>query len=250
MAIVEFGGTVTGLTGSVGGWTFQRTRAGNIVRTKPRPPISPTTEQTAAQAVFFGLIQSFQALTPGQKLAWDAFAVANPKVNRFGQSKQLTGQNWFTSINAARGRLALIQLSVPPALLLPPAITSFNLVVDAVKIEVSGITPNTPADTALFIYTTFPNTLTTNKQRSAFRFTQTVFNQPFGTINLTFLWGEVHNLLWPVSGAAECIDIGVEIVPVRKSTGITGPGIQVIGGLDFATAGIGFMEIESTFLVS
>lgn len=250
MALVEFGGTVTNLTGSVGGWTFQRNRAGAIVRNKPRGPIAPTPSQTAQQAQFFSLIQAFQALSVADKLAWNAFAIANPKVNRFGITKVLTGQNWYTSINDSRDRLALARLSTPPTFSAPEAITSFNLVVDAVKIEISSITPNNPTDTGIFIATTFPNTLTTNKQRSAFRATKDVSSGPFGTIDLTSDWEAAHNLIWPPSGIAACINIGVVIVPVRPTTGITGVGLQKIGGVDFATAGIGFMEIGATFIVS
>lgn len=250
MAKVEFGAGVVKITGSVQGWTFQENRSGNIVRTKPLQKKAVTAKQTVEQAQFVSLIQDFQQLTPGQKLAWDAFAISNPKVNKWGVSKVLTGQNWFTTINNARARLALGQLSAPPANLLPEQITSFNLTIDNTKIELSGITPNNPTDTGIFIFTSFPQTQTTKLNRSALRETKVVGSGPFGTIDITSEWETAHSLTWPPGATANCINIGVQLVPVRASTGITGAGLTVVGGLDFVGSGIGSMEIESTFIVS
>lgn len=250
MAIVEFGAGVVSIVGSIRGWTFQQNRSGNIIRGKPLQKKVATAKQTAQQALLVSLIQDFQQLTPGEKLAWDAFATSNTKENKFGQTKTLTGQNWFTTINAARGRLGLAQLSAPPANLLPVGITSFNLTVDATKIEISNITPDNPTDTGLFITTSFPNTLTTKLQRAPFRDTRVETGGPFGTIDLTTDWENTHSLPWPPGGFANCINIGVRLQPVRVSTGITGAAITKISGLDFVGSGIGSMEIESTFVVS
>lgn len=250
MALVEFGAIVTDLVGSIEGWTFQRNRAGAIVRKKPRQKRVATSKQTLEQSAFVSLVQSFQALAPGDKLTWDAFALSNSKENTFGQEKILTGQNWFTTINSARARLSLGQLDVPPANLLPVPITGFNLTVDATKIEIDTITPNNPSDTGLFIDTTFPVTLTTKLQRSPFRKTDTVATGPFGVIDLTTDWEATHTLPWPPGGVANCINIGVRLQPVNTVTGITGPALVVVSGLDFVGSGIDFMEIGSTFIVS
>ncbi len=250
MALVEFGGGVVEIRGSIGGWTFQRNRAGTIVRLKPLQKKVATSKQTAQHSALVSLIQAFQQLTPGEKLAWDAFATGNTKQNVFGQDKILTGQNWFTTINSALTGLGLPQLTAPPANLLPEAITSFNLTVDASKIEISQIVPNNPTDTGIIITTSFPTTLTTKLQRSPFRSTTVVSSGPFGTIDLTSDWEIAHTLPWPPGGFANCINIGVRIQPVRISTGITTAGITLVSGLDFVGSGIGSMEIESTFIVS
>ncbi len=250
MAIVEFGALVTDIVGSVRGWTFQRNRSGNILRGKPKQKKVATVKQSAQQSELVSFIQAFQQLTPGEKLAWDAFASLNTKLNKFGETKVLTGQNWFTTVNSARDALGLSQLSAPPANLLPEAITSFDLTVDAVKIEIDQILPNSPTDTGLLITTTFPNTLTTKIQRSPFRDTKVVSSVPFNTIDLTSDWENTHLLPWPPGGVANCINIGVRLQPVRKSTGITGPAITKVSGLDFVNSGIDFMQIESTFFVS
>lgn len=250
MARVEFGATVTGIIGSIRGWTFQRNRSGAIIRGKPKQKKVATAKQSAQRALLVSFIQDFQQLDPGDKLAWDAFATSNTKLNKFGETKVLTGQNWFTTINSARSALSLAQLSVPPANLLPEPITSFNLTVDATKIEIDTITPDNPTDTGIFITTTFPNTLTTKIQRSPFRDTRVESAGPFGTIDLTSDWETTHFLPWPPGGFANCINIGVRLQPVRISTGITGPALTVVSGLDFVGSGIGSMEISSTFIVS
>lgn len=250
MALVTFGAGITEIVGSIQGWTFQSTRAGFIVRGRPRQKKVATSKQTLEQAAFVSLIQQFQDLTGGDKLAWDSFANNNPKENIFGKTKILTGQNWFTTINSARLRLALGILTVPPAALLPEQITSFDLLVNGSKIEISDILPNNPTDTGIFIDTTFPVSTASKLQRSPFRKTDTVNSGPFGTIDLTSDWEAAHALTWPPGGSAECINIGVRLVPVRVSTGITGAGLVNLSGIDFATSGIGFMQIGTTFRVS
>ncbi|MEE8153291.1 MAG: hypothetical protein V3T76_09720 [candidate division NC10 bacterium] len=250
MAIVQFGGGIVNLTGSVRGWTFQFTRAGSIVRTKPIQRKSSTPKQTSEQSAFVTQIQAFQVLSLSDKVAWDAFAGLHPKDNKFGQQKLLTGQNWFTTINSARARLGLAQLDTPPAHTLPVPITSFNLTVDATKIEIDTITPDNPTDTGLFIDTTFPISQLSRAQRSPFRATDTVNSGPFGTIDLTSDWETAHSLVWPAGGSVDCYNIGVRLQPVNIVTGITGPAITVISRFDGATAGIGFMEIGVDFIVT
>jgi len=250
MAIVQFGGGIVNMVGSIQGWTFQFTRAGAIVRTKPVQRVSSTPKQTLQQANFVSFLQAFQALDPGDKLAWDAFSQINLKTNKFGQQKILTGQNWFTTVNSARARLGDPQLDTPPSADLPVLIIGFDLLVDASKIEVSGIVPDDPTDTKLFVETTSPVSQLARNQRSPFRATGPVLSPPFGTIDLTSDWETAHGLTWPAGGNADCYNIGVRLQPVNDVTGITGPAVTLIRGLDFSTAGIGFMEIGTDFIVS
>lgn len=250
MAIVEFGAGVINIVGSIRGWTFQFTRAGTIVRTKPIQRKSSTPKQTAEQSAFVTQIQAFQVLTLGQKVAWDAFASITPKENKFGQQKLLTGQNWFVTVNSARARLGLAQLDTPPPNTLPVPITSFNLTVDPTKIEIDTLTPDNPTDTGIFIDTTFPTTQLSRAQRSPFRVTDTINSGPFGTIDLTSDWEAAHALNWPPGTVDDCVTIGVRIQPVNTVTGITGPAITLIRDIDISTSGIDFMEIEVTFIVS
>lgn len=250
MARVLFGGGVVNMIGSIKGWTFQFTRSGSIVRSKPIQRRSATPKQTLQQAAFVTQIQAFQALSLGDKVAWDAFASINPKTNKFGQDKLLTGQNFFTTINSARARLGLAQLDTPPANVLPVPITSFNLVVDPFKIEISAITPNNPTDTGLFIDTSSPVSQLASNLRSPFRKTDTISSGPFGTVDLTSDWETAHALSWPAGGSADCYNIGVRLQPVNIVTGITGPAVTLIRDLDAGNAGIGFMEIGVDFIVS
>jgi len=250
VARVLFGGGVVNMIGSVKGWTFQFTRAGSIVRTKPIQRRSSTPKQTLEQTAFVSQIQAFQALDPGDKLAWDSFANMTPKTNKFGQDKILTGQNWFTTVNSANARLGNPQADTPPAADLPELITGFDLVVDNTKIEISTITPNNPTDTKIFIDTTFPVSQLARNQRSPFRKTVDFISPPFGTVDLTSDWEAAHSLSWPAGGSADCYNIGVRLQPVNYVTGITGPAVTLIKGLDFANAGVGFMEIGVDFIVS
>lgn len=220
MARVTYGALITALQGSIGGWSFHVNRSGQIARLRPASFRSRTGKQNTEIANFTSLISGFSALTLVQKTAWDAFALANTKITKWGEVKTLTGQNWYVSINAKREQLSLARLDVPPTFLLPNGNNNFTLVVDATKIEVTKAVPASPANTSLIFWGTPPILRTTTSLRSELRFLVVDQSQPFGVIDLTTDWETAFNTSWPPSPSASNFNIFIGMQIVREVSGI------------------------------
>jgi len=243
MAKVTFGASVTALSGSIGGWTFQTNRSGNIARLRPASFRSRTGKQNTEIANFTSLIAGFSALTLAQKQAWDAFANAHTKETKFGEVRTLTGSNWYVSINGHREQLTLSRLDVPPMFLMPIGNNNFSLVVDATKIEVTKNPPTSPNDTSLIFWGTPPIRRTTTSLRSELRFLTVIRTQPFTVINLTTFWELAFGCDWPPSLSTGDFSIFIGMQIVRESSGIAS-ALNIQGEpLLVAPEGVGFQEI-------
>ena len=250
MAKVQYGAMVTALRGSIGGFTFQTNRSGNIVRLRPKGRQSPSTKQAQSLGFNMQLVSAFSELTPAQKLDWDAFAIANTHEDRFGTVRTLTGQNWFISIN--RNRLILSEgiLNSPPIVLLPDGNANFTLDIDDTKIEVIKSAPISPVDTAYKIFATPPLGRSTTSLQSSLRFITVMDVPPFAPLDISPDWATVFGCPWPPSSVANRFTIGVQLQPVRISTGISIAGNTQLGALIDPPVGIGAMIIETDFFVN
>lgn len=249
MAKVQFAAPVTSINGSIGGWTFQTNRSGNIVRLKPKGLKQPSTLQSRSIATQLQLIAAYNELTPTQKIDWDDFAVANTHQDRFGVTRTLTGQNWFISINRNRLLLDLNILNSPPVHLLPNGNANFTMVVDVTKIEITKLAPTNPADTSFKIFMTPPLGRSTTSLQSSLRLIKVIPAGPFTTVDLTAEWVAVFRCPWPPSASANRFTLGVQLQLIRTSTGITTAGNTQLTALIDPPTGIGFMVIGSTFIV-
>jgi len=115
MARVVYSVPVTELIGSIGGSTFQSNRSGYIVRSLPQVRKKRTYSQTLHVRLFSYISQLYRDLSGANKLLWDAFAIANPHINLWNESKTVDGCRWFININSTRIRNGLAVLNAPPA---------------------------------------------------------------------------------------------------------------------------------------
>jgi len=249
MAIVVFGAAVSDIRGSIGGWTFHRNRAGNIIRTKGTVGRFPTPKQTLSQSAHVRLLALFQALTFQQKIDWDTFATIHTKRNLFDEVKTLTGQNWFESINFNRELVGQLIIDSPPVFRLARSLINYLLIVNANKIELQSISPNNPMDNSLIIRTTQPITRTTNSLRGLFRLTKVIPAGPFGTIDITNDWKTTHSLNWPPVAGQNNFVICSMLSLVNQDSGQQSIGVIMCDDLSTMPVGIGFMIIDSTFIV-
>jgi len=111
--------------GSIAGLVYSRNRTGMYTRARVTP-VNPQTEfQQAVRANQAELVAAWTAvLTPAQRAAWDAYALAVPKVSH-GISTNITGQNWYIACNALRLQSGFaLRLDDAPTILqqgLPPS---------------------------------------------------------------------------------------------------------------------------------
>lgn len=119
-ALIQLGGGVSDVRGSIGGTTFARNRYGNYARNKTVPVDPASSYQTAIRATM-GQVRSlwFNSCTAAQRTAWGVYATNVSMVNRIGQSIKLTGYNMFCRTNTS-----LLYNSLDPILDAP---TDFSL---------------------------------------------------------------------------------------------------------------------------
>ena len=73
MARIKLAPLVTDIAGSIGGVTFQRSRFGMIIRSKPLPIHSETSAQYRIRRLIASLQYSWQALTDAERLQWNRY---------------------------------------------------------------------------------------------------------------------------------------------------------------------------------
>jgi len=137
MARVTYGPMITNLQGSIGGVTFQSNRAGAIARLRPTNVKRRTPSQSTRISEFSQLATNWQSLSLADKILWNDYGIANPKITKFGTTKILTGYNYFISLNFWRNFLGLAVLTVPPPFVIPPPPVDFqyNLLIDQFQLE-------------------------------------------------------------------------------------------------------------------
>jgi len=103
MALVQYGGGISAMSGSLGGNTFARNRGGNYVRTRTKP-INPNTGlQQAIRSALSQLTTAWsQTLDADARTAWNLYASSVSMLNRLGTTIFLSGFNHFIRSNVPR----------------------------------------------------------------------------------------------------------------------------------------------------
>lgn len=249
MALVEYGAGISALRGSIGGWTFHKNRAGNIVRLRSGTHKQTTPKQDTAIAKHVDILSAWQAITPAEKLSWDSFANAHTKTNMWGDVRTLTGQNWFEAVNLNRELVGNPRITSPPSYSLPIGNTNFSVTVDATQILITKNPPLNPPDTGLIIRTTPPLSRSTTSLRSNLRLTVVRPTGPYTPFDIKNFWTATHGCFWPPSPVTSFFTIGIMLQLIRKTSGITSPGNTLLGDLTITPKGIGFWAIEVDFEV-
>lgn len=188
--------TLGELKGSVGGLTFQQNSSGQIVRQRPQVSRTSTIKQQQAHQNHIGLLQRYQALSNDDKDLWNTYASTYVKINKFGQDKTLTGQNWFESLNFQRDMRSLSQFDTPPDHILPPDVPVFSILLypDAIKIHSdTGFTTDT---SEINIWSTIPTTRQKPSVNQIRKFLGIIPYPSDNTIDITAEWENAIGLTW------------------------------------------------------
>jgi len=93
----------TQVSGSVGGLTFARNRAGMYTRARTVPVDPQTAQQIAVRANMATLVVRWgTTLTDAQRAVWETYAANTPVLDKFGDSVNITGQQMFLRSNLSR----------------------------------------------------------------------------------------------------------------------------------------------------
>ena len=102
MARVTYGESITEYAGSIGGVTFLRNASGPIAKLRSLPPVNPSPNQSKYQTRMAMLVAHWPTLTQTNKNLWDALALAHNHTTPWGETKTLSGYQWFLSVNLVR----------------------------------------------------------------------------------------------------------------------------------------------------
>lgn len=181
MALINFGPTVSALSGSIGGVVFARNAGGAFARNRSIPTDPATVQQQVARNALRIATQYWQEDTSqAQRDAWNAYAAAVPMVNRLGNELILNGQQMFIRTNALRVRVGLdIIADGPTTFNLGNLGTGLAIVGDAVSTEMAVTFDDTldwvdQDGSAMVIQTSAERSPTRNATNGPFQFASTL----------------------------------------------------------------------------
>jgi len=215
--------TLGELAGSIGGLTFQRNRSGTIVRTRPTVSKSSTSKQQAAHQTQQHLLYLYQGLSNEQKAEWDSYAMAWTKENKYGQTKTLTGQNWFTSVNYFRELLSSSILNLPPAHLLPDSTPTFEILITADQIKIFFTQAHDFTESPIVIWVSPPIRQTSISINRFRKYCTLITSDTPNPVDITTVWETATGLTWAPVDNFPSGNIFVCLQAVRATSGISGP---------------------------
>lgn len=123
MALVKLGATITGISGTIGGITFTRSRAGTVAKSWGRPSNPMTPWQQATRQNTSNWPQMWRDLSDSQRADWQALADDPPETDYdpFGTVRYLSGYNWFVRLNGRKLFTYQAPVEDPPAPVTPAA---------------------------------------------------------------------------------------------------------------------------------
>lgn len=228
MGKVIYSSPVNVITGSIGGWTFQANPSGNIARSRPKGRLAQSSAQLASHQALQSLISDWAALSLGDQADWNTFASANDHETRYGDTKTITGFNWFISINYNRLLTSASILTSPPTYATPDAVDAYDVLAGATTIELEWSPTWSPTGHSIVIFTTPPLRTASVSNRSLWRFTDVLSGGSFGTEDITTAWETAHGLDWSVIQPSGSFNIAYMVQTIEVSTGISSPALMSI----------------------
>lgn len=102
MAKVLFTAVVADMRGKIAGTVFTKNKSGAVARTKVSPVNGRTPAQTTARARLSRLSAGWRTLTPSQREGWITRATEAFGTDVFGNTKTISGQQLYISVNTNR----------------------------------------------------------------------------------------------------------------------------------------------------
>lgn len=96
---IKWGALVVDGRNKIGGQVASKNKSGSYMKNKVTPTNPKTTAQANARANLTTVSRSWSLLTQSEREAWNAYAAQYPYVDIFGDSKYLTGFNYFLKCN-------------------------------------------------------------------------------------------------------------------------------------------------------
>jgi len=165
---------ITQASGSVGGFTAARNRAGMYIRARAKPvDPSSTLQQTMRSIMQAASIAWHQTLTETQRTGWETYASNVPIIGRLGDPIYLTGMAHYIRSRAAAAYYSLTPVADAPTVFNLATFTPVTVSISEATQQLSVVLDNTDAwanedDAALLVSQSKPVNPTVNYFRGPF----------------------------------------------------------------------------------
>lgn len=158
MPKVKYGAVITDSRGSIDGVTFSKNRGGSFTRKRTVPTRKQTSYNSTVRATHATLSKRWSStLTAAQRTGWGTLANANPVTDVFGNTRYLSGYQFYIRVNQVRLQCGLAYLDTAPADQAGTALgTATMTVTTAPLVRVAFTATPTDADHRLYIFATPP----------------------------------------------------------------------------------------------
>lgn len=136
---VKFGLVVTDGAGKLGGHLVTENKTGKIIRENRKPVQCYSKSQKIAKGIFAKNSQTWRELTGAEIYVWNAAAVNWKYTNRFGDAKELSGQQLFMQLNGNILGVGGNILTVPPVKVAVSEIESIEIIVTNLEFKVDCV---------------------------------------------------------------------------------------------------------------
>lgn len=102
MAVVKLGAIITGIAGSIGGWSFRRSQGSTVVYNRPRGGSKNRLLLNQALGSLRGVIQSWAALSVGSRNGWKNATGLFLFPDKFGTMRSLNARMFYIKLTARR----------------------------------------------------------------------------------------------------------------------------------------------------
>jgi len=196
MARVTYGESITEYAGSIGGVTFLRNASGPIAKLRSNPPVNPSPDQSTYQTNMALLVAFWPTISQPNKNLWDAFAAAHDHTTPWGETKTLSGYQWFLVCNLIRIVRYTPPLDSPAGWFAAAAPPSFNLVATATYLRCEW-SPAYDPDKTLKFYLTLPLRQSSLKlRRSLYYVGFRDYGDPLDYYDVTSKFESLANVTW------------------------------------------------------
>ena len=249
MARITYGTIVTNIKGSIGGTTFSTNRAGAIAKARVVGKRKLTPGQSVSLSSSMSVTNAWNELSYAEKVAFNDYALVNTFTDRFGNVKTLTGYQWYKQLAAASYYLDGTYISVPPAYSFPSALPSFEVLSQAGVLQVTWSTPIDSGVTGIYVYATPPIRGVANNQSATYRLLDTRSLDITSSFDLAAVWSQVFGIDLGSLPASSRFNVNILIMPLDKSSYVSGVAQFNTSEYTETAGGIGIMEIGSTFII-
>ena len=171
----------TEMSGSIAGITASHNRGGQYFRARAIPVNPTTTRQGVIRGAMASLaVRWATTLTQLQRDAWEVYALAVGSTNPLGETRKLTGLNWYVACNTPRIQAAVILPTVyidnAPTIftradLTPPGIVSATAATEVLSMSFTNTDSwATAVGGALLVYCGVPTSPAVSGYKGPYRF--------------------------------------------------------------------------------